>query len=57
MPPEAVGSPIESFVGWLLEEEGQFQSVVFADVVRAVTDCEVLLADGGDAVDLNYCWL
>ena len=49
--PVEIEPPIESFVGWLLEEEGQFQSVVFADVVRAVSNCEVLPVNVNDSVD------
>lgn len=49
--PVALESPIESFVGWLLEEEGQFQSVAFSDVVRAVSNCEMIAVDQSHTVD------
>jgi hypothetical protein len=43
--------PIQTFVTWLLDGEGQFQSVSFAEVVYAVSGAKVLPVDLADPVD------
>lgn len=44
-------SPIQTFVTWVLEGEGQFQSVSFAEVVSAVSETEVLPVNVTDSID------
>ena len=44
-------SPIETFVDWFLEDKENLQSVAFAEVIQAVSGCEVLPVVPEDAVD------
>lgn len=51
---EATNGEVSRFVDWLLEDEERFESVAFADVVRAVSGRKVIPVDPSDPVDAEF---